>query len=1220
MIDRRNGTLRRNRKNENLLSSPFRIDDRSFWDIMGYMTSYMEKINFFDLENKAVDKWDDLMMVDPIIFMVSIINEPTVGLRRGINTYEPNKSTETQDVIRARLLLQWYYTIETWRNDALRLGEYKLAHKISNILTEVLEIEKDGLEQFIRKTINPDSDTQEDASTDGASAVTEEEMKPADIDQSMHTFYRVIMHIQEFTRDYLVENIEASNTHAPNNAMYITFALLYKHIQKEINTLSQRHLDFYYKDVLHQENKPGTQARAIVNFDLLPTVDNTLIDKGMRLSAGKLFGSKQDILFETQSPMVAYQMELVYLQTLFLNESPYLRIGTNNPIVSSVAWRPLITLGEETTPRDEWYVFGANKSSIQDLNLEEKNSANLGCIIGSQVLALREGDRSIDIVFAMEETSACNTFWQLLHEIRDNRGKSLDTVFYEIFSQGFTISYTTEKGWVEFERYTVDFNEDDNQFIIGLQLKRTDPVLQASTKIAESLKWPSIKIQMNAFSPAHVYSFFREVDLERIDINVSVSHMKDLSVYNNVGKMALDKPFELFGPLPDVGSYLMVGNSELFGKDVTSATLDIDWEGLPTEYGGLETYYAGYPVSVTNDAFKVKLSVLSAGFWLPVDASTAREYNLFSTTECVTPEGYQSEVLDPQTRFEFGEFQELDITPDTELKDPLKYSIKSKSGFMKLTLTDPPYGFGAEEYQEELIAVARYNATKKAQLPDPNKPLVPKTSGIRLSYSATDSLLFKETEIMDVTASSNLGEYFHIEPHGAHAVITNQDVEQYRLFPSYSAQGYLEMGIKTVETGMTISMYFHFLRSSTSVYVTPYQTTWEYYKNDRWNEFEPTSIITDGTSGFIRSGIVELVLPRYDEKARAEFGNLIWIRISVKGNVENYPKIKGIYLNAAQVTCVNADEDLLGKEFPSGSIQKVEGKYPDIKAVYQPAKSFSGNHAESDDYMYMRISERLRHKGRCVNVWDFEHLILENFDTVRVVKCTNFDENFKPTPGRVKIAVLSKRWTNDERYYFNRLTLSRIQSLVDKKSSPFLNVEVINPNVEYLLVNCVVHFKPQDRGGYYLNKLNKDISDFLSPVSDREEGIGGIGGRVIPNMLSNYVNNLSYVEKLEELNIEHIVRRDNNDFIVDVHKEGEVIRTSVPWAILVPVTEHNVQSYQNDDSTQEALKFEIGNMQIGQDFIIGEEEPGDVESQVLADEGGTADGSRDAILVFKDKS
>jgi len=1235
MIDRRYGTIRSKRLSDNLLTSPFQIDQRSFWEVLGYMSSYLEKINYYNIENEIEGNWKKLLEVDTLIYMVSIINEPTTDLSEMIQTYSTTKNDPQHDAKIILALLDWYEKVKKWNETLSNYGEKKLALKINNILADVLTYQKKDLtaHQKKLKSLIDENQSKENIEetvqllTKAPPASRDED--EVNLDRIMHRFHEVIMHIQGFTKDYLKANILTTNDHTPNNALYLAFSILYKTLQDNINTLSRRHLDFYYKDILQEENRLGSPSKAIVSFDLLPVVTRSLIEKGTPLSAGKLFGSRTDIIFETVKPIVAYQLKLVEMETLMFNSSPYIKVGTNRPIISSVSRNELIVNGKDASSRDDWFVFGANKGSMQNTQIDEKKAAKLGFIIGSPALVLSEGYREIDLVFNLDDTSdseneskdtSRSTFWKLLNEIKVNNKLPLDVVFSKVFDESLKISYTSTKGWTKFDGYTVDYNEAEDWFSIKLILQTIDPPVEIGKDIPEKLSWPSIRVELNEFAPVYLYSFLRGVKVDTIDINVKVNRIKDFVLYNNVGKMALGKPFDLFGPFANKGSYVMIGKSELFKKRITGLTLDMEWETVPQEFGGFDTYYEAYSNEITNDSFKVQFSVLNNSFWLPTNADQAEVHTLFNTTECLTPEGYQSEQLNTHSTIDLSKIAEMDLSPDFNLKDPLTHTVNTLNGFFKLTLVSPPGGFGTEVYEKEFIEVATFNAKNKQQLPVPNKPFIPKVSEMSMSYEASDTLYFKSDFSKEVAGGRNLGELFHITPYIIDDVIVDQTVRKDTLLPNFEKEGYLFLGIKGATSGTTIAIYFSFLRSSTSVNIVKSGLTWEYFQLPDWVDFKKGNIIRDDTNGFAQSGIVELVLPKVEGAERGYDENIIWIRVATQDDVEDFPKIKGVYLNAVEAICTSTDPHTIGVKVPAGSITKMDGKFPDIKSVVQPAESFDGVTSEFGDDLYTRVSERLRHKDRTIGIWDYEHLILEHFREVRVVKCTNLNEKLEQVAGKVKVVVLSARWSNSERHYFNKNMLNKMKNLLQKHSSPFIEIEVINPISEYLLVNAIVDFETDYTGGFYLNLLNEDISNFLSSISNIDDGVGGIGGRVVPTMVMNFAENLHYIKKVETLSIEHIVRRGPNDFTLDIHEGGEEIIASTPWSILAPVKQHYIQTSMTDQLYSKDVG--VGLMEIGLDLILGNEENSDKKKKgrkKLVD-SDTAKLPNDAIFVFKNKS
>jgi len=142
------------------------------------------------------------------------------------------------------------------------------------------------------------------------------------------------------------------------------------------------------------------------------------------------------------------------------------------------------------------------------------------------------------------------------------------------------------------------------------------------------------------------------------------------------------------------------------------------------------------------------------------------------------------------------------------------------------------------------------------------------------------------------------------------------------------------------------------------------------------------------------------------------------------------------------------------------------------------------------------------------------------------------------------------------------------------------------------LVNCRARFNRIDVGLNYRQKLSDDIAEFLSPISKMDENNGGIGGSIMPTTVVNYVENLPYIERLEKLNIEHIIIRGMNSFILDVHEDEKIINAQTPWSILAPSKDHRVVSDEDANKLKVLANLEvgIGTVGVGRDFIIKKEQ------------------------------
>ncbi|MCB1830021.1 MAG: hypothetical protein KDI35_07840, partial [Gammaproteobacteria bacterium] len=135
------------------------------------------------------------------------------------------------------------------------------------------------------------------------------------------------------------------------------------------------------------------------------------------------------------------------------------------------------------------------------------------------------------------------------------------------------------------------------------------------------------------------------------------------------------------------------------------------------------------------------------------------------------------------------------------------------------------------------------------------------------------------------------------------------------------------------------------------------------------------------------------------------------------------------------------------------------------------------------------ISERLNHKVRAVNAWDYERLVLERFPEVFKVKCfeglvpAEFDPEAEaqPRPGRVLVVVVPAAGEGENLAYRRPMLdvqqLQRIRDYIRQLASPFVSIEVRNALYERVQVRCKAKFLDDTNAGFYVRKLNHDVSD-----------------------------------------------------------------------------------------------------------------------------------------------
>src|SRR5690606_6138332 len=279
----------------------------------------------------------------------------------------------------------------------------------------------------------------------------------------------------------------------------------------------------------------------------------------------------------------------------------------------------------------------------------------------------------------------------------------------------------------------------------------------------------------------------------------------------------------------------------------------------------------------------------------------------------------------------------------------------------------------------------------------------------------------------------------------------------------------------------------------------------------------------------------------------------------VASNTDAVCKIIDIKAQGALAELVQSDHD--GLEFrgtlSSGAISKLKFSDSAIKSISQPADSIGGRVRESDFNYYQRISERLRHKERAVSMWDYEHLVMQEFPAVYHVKCINhtgfyekngenvFCENY---PGHVTVICVPdlKNKTNVDllRPYTSVATLTDIGIFLEKFKNPFVMLHAVNPKFEEVQLEFKVKFHDQMDEVFYRNLLDRDIEHFLCPWARDSNQKMTFGGKFTKSTLINFVEERPYVDFLSCFKIHHILRDDENKVTKTINDQEEILASS----------------------------------------------------------------------------
>ncbi|HRO45270.1 hypothetical protein [Agriterribacter sp.] len=426
----------------------------------------------------------------------------------------------------------------------------------------------------------------------------------------------------------------------------------------------------------------------------------------------------------------------------------------------------------------------------------------------------------------------------------------------------------------------------------------------------------------------------------------------------------------------------------------------------------------------------------------------------------------------------------------------------------------------------------------------PNEPWTPIIKNISLDYTAT--------------ATINDMDLIHLYPFDG-TYKTEKITLQPTLFPTCCDEGNLFIGLKDLEPGSNVNVLFQLAEATADSESDIEEVNWYYLENNQWKTLRKGfEVQDDATDGLTTSGIVKFALPENMTKDNTVLPKeLHWIKASVSKNSKTVCETMGIYTQAIRATFTNEegnDKLRLSKSLAAGAISKLNEADANVKKLSQPFDSFGGRVPEAEGHFYVRISELLRHKGRAIQKFDYERLVLEAFPQLFKAKCINhsfalnaheYKNDFPIAPGYVLLAVIPDlNQLKAAQSFEPRVPVSMlgdIQEYCKKRSSPFVRFRAMNPRYEKVHFCLKVKLIAGKDENYYKEKMKQDLREFLAPWAIGEYDKLRFGQCVGRSEVIRFLETRDYVDYIIDL----LMRHDDDPW-PDKTKKEELLRPVCP--------------------------------------------------------------------------
>lgn len=945
----------------------------------------------------------------------------------------------------------------------------------------------------------------------------------------------------------LTTTLESRNTHPAHYALFLAFLRLFRFAQNDLNTVTQRHLDFYYKEVLRLKQRAALPNSVHILAELAKQVDNHLLPAATLFKAGKDSAGKE-VLYGLNTETTFNKATVKTLRSIYMGTTADddLPAAKNNgrlfaaPMINSADG----VKAELTSTNKEWHPIANrlySEGKVIDLQMP---LAEIGFAVASHYLYLQEGVRKIMLRLATDNNNAL-------------AGKHYD------------LYLTTEKEWYKItSAVTVAVTNNLNngteacvEFSFTLNGDEP-PVANYNAEVHAgtlNVEVPVLKIILiNDEAQNYEYNTLRDIRINKFDIKVEVgafsghssTGIKNLLLAGDNGVIDGSKAFQPFGPMPVAGNRIVLGSKELFSKKNLNLNINLEWKGIESH----TSTNIAYGTQPDGGSFpNVAIKYLDGGVWK--DWGSVIE--LF-------PSGIsKTAVLSTGTKLSNNA-----MVPFSDEYNA--YNLSSKNGYIALQLTE---GFGHKSYQ---LALSEYLIGQSKTPPvgtKPDEPYTPVIQSLYISYTAYSDVVHVNNTT-EISYQQKPAALFHLYPFGdteQHAFLSGKSIHyllpQFRHtdkdFKEVLHEGEFYIGFENLSAKQSVNILFQVMDGTADPTISKptEHIHWSYLSNNDWKEFKKQEI-SDTTMQLVQSGIISFIIP-----ADATTVNTIlptgylWIKASVAEKTDAICKLISVDAQAAVVTFSdnNNAADFLNAALPAAAISKLKEPQSAVKKVNQPYSSFGGRAMEASDAFYVRVSERLRHKSRAITIWDYEHLILEAFPLIHKVKCLNHTKSVdadynEVLPGHVTIITIpdlrQRNDINPLKPYTSQAMLQSIDAFLRKRISCHVKLHVVNPVFEEVQLKFKLKLtKGFDDFSIYSTRLQQEITAFLSPWAYTADADINFGGTVYKSVLINFIEERPYVDFITDVEMCHydehavIIKPDNDEIIASTAKS---ILVSVP--------------------------------------------------------------------------
>lgn len=1178
------GTQQRERLLQQLMPTYLKLDDRSIADLIAFSGQLATEIQFWDQENKTSGNWVPFWESDLTTLLALIAATDLDSIRTQYRTAELNllrleKRKERGlpvDQQEADSLIRSLVTSEAF-------GIFGIAKRIANICrkapanhaikSEIIGLIKTDLQlpfvhliQYHKGSVNHALTAQYApfiGSTDCALpwGIPDENafhridyIEPFEFRVELWKlflkFYKALRFIVQRADRAFRTAIRSRKDHHPHITLFLTFLHLFRYLQTDLNSLTEKHLLFYYQDILRLQGRRIIPDQVHVVFEIALNLDRYRIEKGTLLLGGADVKGR-DRLYSLQEGIVASHVRLVEKKNYYFSEQVD---AEGNP--------QFLTLVMQAADKKDGVKedFAAGLKIWSGLSGKWLYDDLMYKISRIEYIEEVAKVREVELPTLIRQQKESYTLQ--LEALKPATGfiiTSAEFLLRKNLHRGIYLEFGGGKSELPISEFKVEISTAEGPRFLNegsVQELSLPDVKPQDQKTRFNFFWKNIgeKDPSGKIYKIKGYnSFFINLKESFPDINLSpegkMPYIKftarklvqplSTPIFNS---LYASSGSQSEGPISSSSPPVAVNAPPVFGLSglVASSQINIPH---PDEIIGQSTFFQG-----THKAY-VKINEL---FLKNVADSISLGHKDSPTGVTVTMINQGEKVTTVPRRYggEQG-WAVLDIAVNTDTPLNIRETdVSIKQYFSRLRLIPFNRNLDVNHRIEQYNVLGRwapsFGTAPFSASPRLRQPMLDPILSIDLlhEWDANEGIIVKDTK----TAEAN---------------------------------GNLFLGFENITPGQTLSVLFKTADGTGNPDHFAPDITWSYLSDNQWKAMPGQYIISDSTLGMKQTGIILFQLPNDIDNGNTEIvgeggrEDLYWLRASATEYpadlilVDALPMLVDIYVNAATAVFKDAQNshEHLEPGLAPKTISALRFRDVNVKVVEQPFASFDGRNSENGDApaYYRRIHERLRHRQRAVTIWDYERILLEQFPKVSIAKCLSHTRRFAARmPGYVTMAVVPYpyKMVGFRKYYptLEAGDLAQMHDFLSQRNSYFVSgfggpgfcccqentdsntshpdcccngvpnkLSVINARFEPIRLRVCVRFRESLDPVLHKKRLNEALKNFLAPWALDEQHPLLFGSPIHTTQLLGFLENIPYVDIIADLKYKHFPTKASAD-------------------------------------------------------------------------------------------